>query len=82
MDLTLGEGMRHRGALCDRILQTSQGVAYVVLDHDPTPMRVRFPYVTDDDIAELAHTYRRLRAVDNTDVIDGEIEGDADGGAA
>jgi len=41
VDLALGEGARDRGALCDRILETSPGVGYVVLDHDPTPMRVR-----------------------------------------
>src|SRR5205823_2193223 len=73
VDLVLGDGMRDRGALCDRIPQTSPGTAYVALEGDPTPMRVRFSYLTDDDITALAQTYGRLR------VIDGET---VDGGAA
>ncbi len=48
VDLTLGDGMRDRGALCDRIPKSAPGVGYVVLDGDPTPMRVRFSYLTDD----------------------------------
>lgn len=63
VDLTLGEGARDRGALCDRIPRSSPGVAYVVLDGDPTPMRVRFSYLTDDDITDLAHDFARLRPV-------------------
>jgi S-DNA-T family DNA segregation ATPase FtsK/SpoIIIE len=43
------------------------GVGYVVLDGDPTPMRVRFSYLSDDDIAGLAREYGRLR------VIEGEV---------
>ncbi len=30
----------------------------------PHPMRVRFSYLTDDDITDLAHQYGRLRVVD------------------
>ena len=40
------------------------GVGYVVLDGDPAPMRVRFSYLTDADITDLAHQYGRLRVVD------------------
>jgi S-DNA-T family DNA segregation ATPase FtsK/SpoIIIE len=64
VDMTLGEGMRDRGALCDRIPDSTPGVGYVVLDGDPTPMRVRFSYLTDDDITDLAQAYGRLRVVD------------------
>ncbi|GAA0742444.1 cell division protein FtsK [Dactylosporangium roseum] len=63
VDLTLGEGARDRGALCDRIPRSSPGVAYVVLDGGPTPMRVRFSYLTDNDVTDLAQTYGRLRPV-------------------
>ncbi|HEX6970211.1 MAG TPA: FtsK/SpoIIIE domain-containing protein [Micromonosporaceae bacterium] len=70
VDMVLGEGMRDRGALCDRIPQSLPGVGYVVLDGDPTPMRVRFSYLTDDDIRDLAHTYGRLRVVDG-EILDG-----------
>jgi hypothetical protein len=57
VDLVLGDGMRDRGALCDRIPMTQPGEAFVVLDGDPTPVRVRFPYHDDDQIAALADTY-------------------------
>jgi hypothetical protein len=71
-DMVLGDGMRDRGALCDRIPQTTPGVGYVVLEGDPTPMRVRFTYLDDDDIRDMARTYGRLRVID----------GEATGGAA
>jgi len=70
VDLVLGEGMRDRGALCDRIPQSMPGVGYVVLDGDPTPMRVRFSYLTDTEIRDMAQTYGRLRVIDG-DVVDG-----------
>jgi S-DNA-T family DNA segregation ATPase FtsK/SpoIIIE len=76
VDMTLGDGMRDRGALCDRIPQTQPGVGYVVLDGDPTPMRVRFTYLSDDGIKDMARTYGRLR------VIDGDTTGEAEDGAA
>ena len=71
VDLVLGEGMRDRGALCDRIPQGLPGVGFVAIDGDPTPMRVRFSYLSDDEIRDMAHTYGRLR------VIDGEVLGGA-----
>ena len=69
-DMVLGDGMRDRGALCDRISQTTPGVGYVVLEGDPTPMRVRFTYLNDDDIRDMARTYGRLRVIDG-DAVDG-----------
>jgi S-DNA-T family DNA segregation ATPase FtsK/SpoIIIE len=60
VDLVLGDGARNRGALCDRIPQHQPGVGFVVLDGDPVPTRVRFSYLTDADITELAQTYGRL----------------------
>jgi len=73
VDMVLGDGMRDRGALGDRIPQTTPGVGYVVLDGDPTPMRVRFTFLTDNQIRDMAATYSRLQ------VIDGET---VEGGAA
>ncbi|MBN1173430.1 MAG: cell division protein FtsK [Micromonosporaceae bacterium] len=64
VDMVLGEGTRDRGALCDRIPLTSPGVGYVVLEGNPTPTRVRFSYLDDPDITDLAHTHGRLRLVD------------------
>lgn len=63
VDMVLGDGMRDRGALCDRIPTNLPGIGYVVLDGDPTPMRVRFGYQDDDDIRALAHDYGRLRLI-------------------
>ena len=64
VDLVLGDGARDRGALCDRIPQSTPGVGYVVLDGDPTPMRVRFGHVTDDDITDMAAEYDPLRVIE------------------
>jgi S-DNA-T family DNA segregation ATPase FtsK/SpoIIIE len=70
VDLVLGDGMRERGALCDRIPQSVPGLGYVVLDGDPTPVRVRFSYLTDTHIRDLAETYGqpRLRVIDGTTI--------------
>ncbi|PRY19977.1 FtsK/SpoIIIE domain-containing protein [Pseudosporangium ferrugineum] len=58
-DLVLGDGARDRGALCDEIPETMPGIGYVVLDGVREPVRVRFSYLNDDDIAELAVMYPR-----------------------
>lgn len=77
VDLVLGDGMRERGAVCDRIPQTSPGVGYVVVDGEAVPLRVRFPYLSDEDIAVMARDYApgqrpNLRVVDG-----GATEGSA-----
>jgi hypothetical protein len=64
VDMVLGDGMRDRGALCDRIPQTQPGIGYVVLEGDPTPMRVRLTYCDDTTIRDMAHDHGRLRLVD------------------
>jgi S-DNA-T family DNA segregation ATPase FtsK/SpoIIIE len=73
VDLALDEGARDRGALCDRIPKGPQyaGTAYVHIDGDPAPVRVRFSYNTDDDIAELAQEYSPLRVIDGDWTEDG-----------
>src|SRR5690606_29431995 len=58
VDLVLGDGARNRGARCDRIPESLPGVAYVALDGVAEPVRVRFSYLTDDDITELCEHYR------------------------
>jgi DNA segregation ATPase FtsK/SpoIIIE, S-DNA-T family len=58
VDLVLGHGARDRGALCDRIPLSAPGVGYVVLDGDPTPVRVRFCYLSDADVVQLATDFR------------------------
>ncbi|GAA0273244.1 FtsK/SpoIIIE domain-containing protein [Cryptosporangium japonicum] len=57
VDMVLGDGARDRGALCDRIPRALPGVAYVRLDDDPDPVRVRFGYPDDDAIAETCQLY-------------------------
>ena len=56
-DLILGRGARARGALTDQIPHTTPGVAYVACDGVPEPVRVRFTYLTDQDITALAWQY-------------------------
>ncbi len=58
-DMVLGDGARDRGALCDLIPETSPGVGYVVLDGVREPVRVRFSYLDDTDVSDLAATYGR-----------------------
>jgi S-DNA-T family DNA segregation ATPase FtsK/SpoIIIE len=53
VDMTLGDGYRARGARCDRIPTSLPGVAYVVEDGIPEPARIRFPYLTDEDIKAI-----------------------------
>ncbi|WP_239133335.1 FtsK/SpoIIIE domain-containing protein [Rugosimonospora africana] len=72
VDMVLGDGMRDRGAVCDRIPMNMPGVGYLVLDGDPSPVRVRFSYWDDDRIAELAGTYSGARVIDGQ-VITGEV---------
>jgi S-DNA-T family DNA segregation ATPase FtsK/SpoIIIE len=59
VDLALGEGVRNRGALCDQIPDTPEGkgVGYVILDGQPEPARVRFSFIDDDLIREMAATF-------------------------
>ncbi|MFI7551941.1 FtsK/SpoIIIE domain-containing protein [Micromonospora sediminimaris] len=57
VDLLLGDGARDRGALADQIPQSAKGVAYVLLDGQPEPARVRISYLPDDVIREMAATF-------------------------
>ncbi|WP_433066170.1 FtsK/SpoIIIE domain-containing protein [Dactylosporangium sp. CS-033363] len=59
VDLVLGDGARERGALADQLSAepAMRGIGYVVLDDRPEPLRVRFGYVTDDDIRAMAIEY-------------------------
>ena len=57
VDMVLGDGARNRGARCERIPESLPGVGYVAIDGVAEPVRVRFPYITDDDIAELCEQY-------------------------
>ncbi len=56
VDMVAGDGARDRGALADLISPdpaTGAGVAYVRLEGDPDPIRVRAAWVSDDDIRAM-----------------------------
>lgn len=57
VDMTLGDGARDRGAHADLIPTSLPGVAYVHLDDTPEPVRVRFGWVTDTHLRDLAATH-------------------------
>ena len=59
VDMVLGDGARDRGATCELISPdpaTGAGVAFVRLEADPDPVRVRAGWVSDADIRALAGT--------------------------
>jgi S-DNA-T family DNA segregation ATPase FtsK/SpoIIIE len=68
VNMVLGDGARDRGALADLIPNdpaTGAGIAYVRLETDPDPVRVRAAWVTDTDIMAMAAEYAPgLRAVE------------------
>jgi len=55
--LILDDDAVDRGAYCHLIPKAFPGKGYMVLDSDPMPVEVRFPYHSDADIAELASAY-------------------------
>jgi DNA segregation ATPase FtsK/SpoIIIE, S-DNA-T family len=58
VDMVLGDGARDRGAACELISTdpaTGAGVAFVRLEADPDPVRVRAGWVTDTDIRAMAY---------------------------
>ena len=57
VDMVLGDGARDRGAACELISSdpaTGAGVAFVRLEADPDPVRVRAGWVSDADIWAMA----------------------------
>lgn len=57
VDMVLGDGARDRGALADQMPRWAKGVGYVILDGTPDPVRVRFSYISDGDIRDMAARY-------------------------
>jgi DNA segregation ATPase FtsK/SpoIIIE, S-DNA-T family len=56
-DMVLGDGARDRGAACELISSdpaTGAGVAFVRVEADPDPVRVRAGWVSDADIRAMA----------------------------
>ncbi|HEX6238606.1 MAG TPA: FtsK/SpoIIIE domain-containing protein [Acidimicrobiales bacterium] len=52
--LVLGDGAHDRGAACELIPRSLPGIAYVLLDGERYPTRVRAAWVSDDDIQATA----------------------------
>jgi S-DNA-T family DNA segregation ATPase FtsK/SpoIIIE len=58
VDMVLGDGARDRGAACELISTdpaTGAGVAFIRIEADPDPVRVRAGWVTDTDIRDMAY---------------------------
>jgi DNA segregation ATPase FtsK/SpoIIIE, S-DNA-T family len=56
VDMVLGDGTQDRGAACELIAAdpaTGAGVAFVRVEADPDPVRVRAGWVTDTDIVAM-----------------------------
>ena len=59
-DIVLGDGSRDRGALADQIStdpDLGAGIAYVRLEGNPDPVRVRAAWVSDEDIEAMCVQY-------------------------
>jgi DNA segregation ATPase FtsK/SpoIIIE, S-DNA-T family len=66
VDMVLGDGARDRGAIADLISTdpaTGAGVAYVRLQDDPDPVRVRAAWVTDTDIRSMVSEHATVPAL-------------------
>ena len=64
VDMVLGDGARDRGATCELISPDpaiGAGVAFVRLEADPDPVRVRAGWISDADIRDLAGACPRCR---------------------
>lgn len=57
-DLVLGPGATKRGARCADISEAAPGVGYVIEEGSKAVTRVRAAYLTDNDIRDVARTYR------------------------
>jgi S-DNA-T family DNA segregation ATPase FtsK/SpoIIIE len=66
VDMILGDGARDRGATADLISpipELGAGVAFVRLESDPDPVRVRAGWVTDPDIKAMVTEYAPALAI-------------------
>lgn len=79
VDLTLGKQARERGAACHQIADTTPGIAYVAIDGVPEPVRVRFGFVSDDEINTLCALYAPGTTVPNLRLV-GTNDGGNGGG--
>ncbi|TDD64499.1 cell division protein FtsK [Jiangella aurantiaca] len=57
VEMVLGKDAWERGAHAEAIPEAQPGTGYVLVDGDPTPVRIRFTWVEDDDIRAMARDY-------------------------
>lgn len=57
VDLIMGQGARERGAACHRIEKSMPGTAYVLVDDQPEAIRIRFPWISDDEVRDIGQLY-------------------------
>ncbi|WP_117209449.1 FtsK/SpoIIIE domain-containing protein [Allorhizocola rhizosphaerae] len=69
--LILDDDAVDRGAACHEIPESLPGVAYMMLEGDQQPVRLRFPYHDDTQLAELGQQYRP--AINPPTVLDGQV---------
>ena len=75
VDMVLGDGALDRGAACHLIPATLPGIGFVHVEGAHEPVRVRFSYLSDDDITDMADRWPapgpgggdRGRVIDLTD---------------
>jgi S-DNA-T family DNA segregation ATPase FtsK/SpoIIIE len=71
VDMVLGDGALDRGAACHLIPASLPGVGFVHVEGAHEPVRVRFSYLSDDDITDMAEQWSAPdSAVDQPRVID------------
>jgi S-DNA-T family DNA segregation ATPase FtsK/SpoIIIE len=76
VDMVLGDGALDRGAACHLIPASLPGVGFVHVEGAAEPVRVRFSYLGDDDIREMA---ARWPAPPTTDPSDTDTSVEANG---
>jgi S-DNA-T family DNA segregation ATPase FtsK/SpoIIIE len=70
VDMILGDGALDRGAACHLIPASLPGVGFVHVEGAHEPVRVRFSYLTDDDITRMAQRWPAPRPGGASRVID------------
>jgi S-DNA-T family DNA segregation ATPase FtsK/SpoIIIE len=66
VDMVLGDGALHRGALCPAIRIDTPGVCYTRTDGTPDPIRARVTWLSDTDITALTRAYPAPTAISAT----------------
>ena len=70
VDMVLGDGARDRGAACHLIPANLPGVGFVHVEGAHEPVRMRFSYLADDDITDMAERWPAPGPDDQPRVVD------------